>query len=297
MRRLGRATGALAAAGALGAVWALGIEPHLFRVRRHRLPILPAGAAPVRVLHLSDLHLVPWQRHKMRWVRGLAALEPDLVVNTGDNLSAPIVPAVVDTYGALLDVPGVFVLGSNDFFAPQAKNPARYLTGPSEFEEERPPQPLPTRELVEAFTARNWQLLDNRDAELTVNGVRFSFSGLGDAHMDRDRITADHPAFDPAAAVRLGVTHAPYLRTLDAFARAGADLVLAGHTHGGQLRIPFWGAPVTNCDLDRTRARGVFEHRGAMVHVSAGLGFSPFAPARFSCPPEVSLLELVPRTD
>lgn len=274
----------------------MGVEPHLFRIRRHRLAVLPAGSVPLRVLHLSDLHLAPWQRHKMRWVRGLAALEPDLVVNTGDNLSAPIVPAVVDTYGELLDVPGVFVLGSNDFFAPQAKNPARYLLGPSEIEDEQPPQPLPTRELVEALSSRGWSLLDNRNAALTVNGVRLSLSGLGDAHMDRDGITADHPAFDPAADLRIGVTHAPYLRTLDAFARAGADLVCAGHTHGGQLRIPFWGAPVTNCDLDRTRARGVFDHLGVPVHVSAGLGFSPFAPARFACPPEVTLLELVPRT-
>ncbi|GAA4284613.1 metallophosphoesterase [Brevibacterium daeguense] len=288
--------GALAAVGAAGGVWAAGIEPHLFRVRRHRLTVLPAGAPVLRVLHVSDLHLASWQHHKKRWVHGLRSLEPDLVVNTGDNMSADLLDDLLDTYGDLLDLPGVFVLGSNDFHAAEMKNPARYLFAPSEAGGERSKPGLPTREMVDAFTARSWLQLDNRDAELTVKGVRISFSGLGDAHMDADRITAGHPAFASGAGVRIGVTHAPYLRTLDAFAEAGADVVFAGHTHGGQLRIPFWGAPVTNCDLDRSRARGVFDHRGTAVEISAGLGFSPYAPVRFACPPEVSLVELAPRT-
>lgn len=289
---LGAATAALGAAG-LG--WAAGIEPHLFRIRRHRLPVLPAGAPRLRVLHLSDMHLTAGQQHKRRWVNGLRRLDPDLVVNTGDNFAAPVVDEVLETYGELLDVPGVFVLGSNDFYAPQLKNPARYLFGPSSAEESRPRPQLPTAELVRAFEDRAWTYLDNRGVELTVRGVRISVSGLGDAHMDHDRISSGHPAFAADADLALGVTHAPYLRTLDAFAEAGAGLIMAGHTHGGQLRIPFWGAPVTNCDLDRTRARGVFSHRRAVVEVSAGLGFSPYAPLRFACPPEVTLLELVPR--
>jgi predicted MPP superfamily phosphohydrolase len=98
--------------------------------------------------------------------------------------------------------------------------------------------------------------------------------------------------FDPAADLSLGVTHAPYLRVLDAMSADGAALVLAGHTHGGQLRVPGVGALVTNCDLPRSKARGVSEHNGTALHVSAGMGTSPYAPLRFACRPEATLLTL-----
>ena len=96
--------------------------------------------------------------------------------------------------------------------------------------------------------------------------------------------------------MRLGLTHSPEPRVLDRFAADGYDLVMAGHTHGGQLRVPGVGALVTNCGLDRSRARGVSRWGAHMwLHVSAGLGTSPFAPMRFACPPEASLLTLVAR--
>ena len=80
------------------------------------------------MLHLSDLHMRPNQHHKQSWLRELARWEPDLVVNTGDNLSHPkAVPAVVQALGDLLSVPGVFVFGSNDYFGPMLKNPSNYL--------------------------------------------------------------------------------------------------------------------------------------------------------------------------
>ena len=73
---------------------------------------------------MSDLHLTPGQRSKQRWVAALAELEPDLVVNTGDNLAHPrAVPAVLAALGPLLDRPGLFVFGSNDYYGPTFKNP------------------------------------------------------------------------------------------------------------------------------------------------------------------------------
>src|SRR3954467_12918631 len=127
-----RSRSALAALGVLGSGAAgLGyalLEARAFTLRRFTLPVLPPAAQPLRVLHVSDLHLVPRQRRKAAWLRGLADLEPDLVVSTGDNLAATdAVPAVLDAYGKLLDRPGVFVLGSNDYWGPRPKNPARYL--------------------------------------------------------------------------------------------------------------------------------------------------------------------------
>jgi predicted MPP superfamily phosphohydrolase len=100
---------------------------------------------------------------------------------------------------------------------------------------------------------------------------------------------------DGDADVRLAVTHAPYLRVLDAFTRDGYDLVLAGHTHGGQVRLPGVGALVTNCDLPREQVRGLSRWGSSWLHVSAGLGTSKYAPFRFACRPEASLLQVVPK--
>jgi len=126
------ALGAVGAAGAAAAVWGTSVERFLFTVRTHTVAILPPGAPAIRVLHLSDLHMAPWQRAKQRWVAGLDDLRPDLIVNTGDNLGHPEgldgVRAALSAFGG---IPGVFVHGSNDVHAPAPRNPFRYFTGPS----------------------------------------------------------------------------------------------------------------------------------------------------------------------
>mgnify|MGYP002718351307 CR=1 FL=1 len=124
-----RVVAGTAAAGAAALAWGVLVEPRLFTLRRFTVPVLPADALPVRILQVSDIHMVPGQQAKTEWIRGLAALEPDLVVNTGDNLShLEAVPAALDALAPLLERPGVFVMGSNDYHAPVPKNPARYLT-------------------------------------------------------------------------------------------------------------------------------------------------------------------------
>ena len=103
------------------------------------------------------------------------------------------------------------------------------------------------------------------------------------------------------AALTLGVTHAPYRRVLDAFVDRGADLMLAGHTHGGQVCVPGYGALVTNCDIPRDQVKGVstwtHDGRTATLEVSAGLGTSIYAPVRFACRPEATLLTLTAAPD
>jgi predicted MPP superfamily phosphohydrolase len=293
-----KAGAGLAAVGAAGLVYATGYELRAFTLRHVGVRVLPPGARPLKVLHVSDLHMTPRQTRKQRWVRDLAALEPDLVVNTGDNLGHPeSVPTVVDALGPLLDVPGVFVLGSNDYYAPILKNPARYLL-PSGQDKTHRGRPMPWPRLREAFNARGWTDLTNRRDVLKAGDVRLAFAGVDDPHLRYDDLDAVAGPADAAADLRVGVTHAPYLRVLDAFTRDGYDMVLAGHTHGGQLCVPFHGALVTNCDLDTARAKGLHEHtaagRTSALHVSAGLGTSPYAPARFCCRPEASLVTLLP---
>lgn len=286
--------------GAACLAYGIGIERTAFQVRRFSAAVLPAGSTPLRLLHISDIHLLPRQARKRDFLRGLAGLQPDLVVSTGDNISSPdAIEPLIDSLGRLVDVPGVFVFGSNDFELPRFNLPTRYLFGSSRAGK-RPPEPLPTADLRAALEGIGWTYLEERRAALEVAGQTIRFRGTGDAHRHRDDYAAvAGPAADDA--LEIGVTHAPYLRLLDAMTSDGVALILAGHTHGGQVCLPGHGALVTNCDLPPEHARGMFEHtaagRTAQVHVSAGIGMSPFAPYRFACPPEVTLLTLSARTD
>lgn len=294
-----------ASLGAAALAWGTLAEPRLFALRRYTLPVLRAGSLPVRVLQISDMHMIPGQRAKVDWIRGLAALEPDLVVNTGDNLShLDGVPTALEALAPLLERPGVFVMGSNDYYAPTPKNPARYLTKDyAKVVAER--IDLPTEELRTGMTDHGWVDLDNARTRIDLGGQRIDLVGVDDPHIQRDDYAAVSAPADPAATT-LGVTHAPYQRVLDAMTADGARLVIGGHTHGGQLCLPGIGALVTNCDLDRARAKGVSRWwpgagtstvqppDASWLHVSAGLGASRFAPVRFACRPEATLLTLVP---
>src|SRR5699024_1791684 len=130
-RRVGRRALTVAAGAATAAaVWGIGIERHWFAVRHRTVRVLPAGSTPIRILHLSDMHLAPWQRRKRDWVARLAALRPDLVIDTGDNLGHPLaLPAVRRALSPFAGTPGVHVHGSNDVWAPKPRNPFRYFTG------------------------------------------------------------------------------------------------------------------------------------------------------------------------
>jgi predicted MPP superfamily phosphohydrolase len=299
MHPLGKAALGVGALGAGVAAYAAGYEVRAYRLREIEIPCLPAGSDALRLLHISDLHITPTQPGKAAWLRSLSALEPDLVVNTGDNIShADSTPVLMDALGGLRGVPGVYVFGSNDYWGPVAKNPLRYflrdggkkkITGP----------PLPWRELRDAFDDVGWIDLTNRREGLKVGALKLAFAGVDDPHLGYDRLEAVAGPADATADLRVGVTHAPYLRVLDQFAADGYDAIFAGHTHGGQLRVPGWGSLVTNCDIDNRRSRGLHTHtadgKRAWLHVSAGLGTSPYAPYRFACYPEATLATLTPR--
>lgn len=279
-------------------------EARWFTLRRTTVPVLPPGAPSLKVLHISDLHLTPYQHRKRSWIASLAALEPDLVVDTGDNIAHRYaVEPLFAALGALTRRPGLFVLGSNDYFSPVLKNPARYLLPDDGRRNTGAPQ-LPWREMAARFTAAGWADLTNQRSTLTVKGVSIAAAGVDDPHLRYDDLSSVAGPADPDADLRVAVVHAPYLRVLDQFARDGYDLTIAGHTHGGQLRLPGRGALVTNCDLDTARARGLHRHPAASspgqqgstwLHVSAGAGTSPYATVRFACRPEATLLTLTPR--
>lgn len=294
---IGKVAGRLALAGAACVAYGF-VEARSFRVRRVTVPVLPAGSPKLRVLHVSDIHLTGGQRAKLRFVSDLAGLEPDLVVNTGDNIAhGNALDALLSAYGRLLDVPGVFVFGSNDYTAPKFTNPLAYLadsTSHHGLPEDR--EQLPTEELRAAFTSRGWVDLNEHKASLDVRGVRLEFRGTDDAHLHRDDYSLVAGAPAEGTDLAIGVTHAPYARVVDAMAVDRVPLVFAGHTHGGQVCLPGWGALTTNCDLPTAQAKGLSRYQAGdfatWLHVSAGVGTSPFAPYRFACPPEVTLVTL-----
>lgn len=312
MHGLTKTSAAVAGAGLSTLAWASLVERHLYTVRHFEMPVLAPGARPLRMLHLSDLHLVPRQERRIQWTRGLASLQPDFVINTGDNCSdLRAVPSVLRAMEPLLDFPGAFVLGSNDYYAPAPKNPLKYvgIGTPHKRGADLAVPTIPVDELVAGFTGRGWTDLDNVRTQLEIAGQPVEFVGVDDPHIDLDDYSSVSAPAATDVVATVGVVHAPYVRVLDAMTADGAGLVLAGHTHGGQVCVPFYGALTTNCDLDNARAKGISRwwpgasgHRdsdapddAAWLHVSAGLGHNKYNPVRLACRPEATLLTLVAR--
>jgi uncharacterized protein len=299
---LGTASALGAAVVGYGAI----VERNWFALRRLEVPVLPAvpaGSRPLRILHISDVHLTPGRHRLLSFLRTLDALEPDLVVNTGDSIASErAVTPFLDALGPLLDRPGVFVFGSNDLYSPELKNPARYLWRTTSTEHMRNVPDLPWAELGAGLEAAGWMNANNRRGRIKVGEVDIEVAGVHDSHISRDRYDEIAGPADPGADLRLGVMHSPEPAVMDRFVADGFDLLLAGHTHGGQICLPGFGTLVTNCGIDRARAKGLSQHptgvgrrQRAFLHVSAGLGTSPYAPIRLACRPEASLLTLVPR--
>ncbi|MCG5452305.1 MULTISPECIES: metallophosphoesterase [Micromonospora] len=294
-RTLFRLAAGTATIGAATLAYASLVERNMFTLRRYDVPVLPADAEPLRVLHLSDLHMMPDQARKQRWVASLAALDPDLVVVTGDNMAHPgAVPGVLRALQPLLDYPGAFVFGSNDYTGPVLKNPFTYFLPDREYTEG---VELPYEELRQVFIGSGWADLNNARTMLKAGGRQLDLVGVDDPHIDRDDYPSVAGAVSSSADLSIALTHSPEPRVLDQMAADGFGLLLAGHTHGGQVCVPGFGALVTNCGLPRSMARGLHRWPGSdsWLHVSAGLGTHPTAPIRFACPPEASILTLIPR--
>lgn len=280
------------------AIWGTAIERQLFVIRRESVRVLPAGSKPLTILHIGDIHLAPWQKRKAKFVHSLGELKPDLVINTGDNLGhKDAIGPVLTALAPLLQLPGVFVNGSNDYLGPVLRNPLAYLAKPSERSDG---EPLDTARLMAGFRSSGWLNLNNREGSIVINGLNIGFIGVDDAHDDLDDISSlkSQSSRLSASNIVIGVSHAPYLRVLEAMAAANASMVFAGHTHGGQVCVPGYGALTTNCDLPTKHAKGLsswhFAGRDLILNVVAGLGNSIFAPVRFACRPEVRLITLLP---
>ncbi|MBC6829166.1 metallophosphoesterase [Corynebacterium sp. HMSC055G02] len=301
--RILRSAAAIATLGLTTFIYANQIELRAFKLHRVQVPVLAPGTLaragkregePFRILHVSDFHMLPDQKLKQKWVASLDALNPDLMINTGDNLgSDKAVPSVLAALGPLLNRPGAFVFGTNDYFAPRPVNPLKYLTGkkrkPSRVE-------LPWRGMRAAFIEHGWQDATHARLEFVAGGVKVALSGVDDPHHELEDYSQIAGAPNADADIAIGLSHSPEPHVLDAFAEDGYDLVLSGHTHGGQVCLPGGKAIVTNCGIDRSRASGLSRWtEKTWLHVSNGLGTSPYAPVRLFCRPSATLIEVVER--
>ncbi|MDR2113806.1 MAG: metallophosphoesterase family protein [Bifidobacteriaceae bacterium] len=299
--RLSRLVGTAFGIGAATLGYAL-CEAHWFQLRQTTVPLLKAGSAPLKLLHISDLHLTAHQTRKVAWVRNLARLEPDLVVVTGDNFAfGDAMESAIEAFEPLFRFPGAFVFGSNDYYSAVFKNPITYLWRSSRLDPERQPD-LPTTVFRDVLINAGWHFLDNARASLQLGPQQLNtrLVGLGDPHLGWDTMPPMSPEpLEHSAELVLGVVHAPYQAAVQNLVDDSAQLVLAGHTHGGQVTLPFWGALVSNTDLPRRLAAGLHQWPGsqAYLHVSAGLGTSPYAPIRLARRPEATLLTLCPKTE
>jgi predicted MPP superfamily phosphohydrolase len=276
---------AVMVAGALCIAYGIAIEQRWYRLRVYDLAILPPeGPESMDLLHLSDLHFVAHDPKKARFLASLPAA--DVTVVTGDFLAEP--EAVETAVEAVRAVRGRsaswFVLGSNDYFVPQPKNYLSYFRrrrGHRRAERGR------SRELVAQLEGDGWIDLTNsrRDAEL--DGLPIELLGLDDAHIRWHDLRVA-----PRRTDRFGVAvmHSP--DAAPETAALGYDLLVAGHTHGGQVCLPVLGALVTNCSMPRRLVAGLQRMGTATVHTSPGLGTSKYAPFRFWCRPEATLLRL-----
>ena len=268
------------------------------KLREFSVPILPTGARDIRILHFSDLHLTPRRKREIAEIRSWHELNPDLVISTGDFLAhKDAVNTALFALDPLLDLPGLFVFGSNDYYGPMLKNPFSYLT--PDDGSRKLGKPLPSDELDIRLQGRGWINLNHSKQIITVSGVAIEVRGTDDAHLQLDDYSKVAGKKAKSCDISIGVTHAPYKRIIDAMSDDEIDMIFAGHTHGGQVRIPWFGGSrslTTNCDLPNWRSRGLTKFGSEpYLHVSAGMGYNPYTPIRLLCPPEVSLITLIAR--
>ena len=254
----------------------------------------------VTILQIADLHLFAGQEFLLRFLSDVASSERfDMIVSTGDNFGSSVgLDMVMDAYRPFLSYPGAFVLGSNDYYSPIPKRWSRYLSR-SKPHPARVVPDLTYIPMVRQLRAAGWVDLSNACGTLSLPGATVSLLGTDDAHINRDRLVAPASSWEAPGVLRLGITHAPYTRVVSALTRAGSDLILAGHTHGGQIGIPGVGAIITNCDIARRYAKGLNrwetpDGSSSWLHVSAGLGTSPYAKVRIATRPEASLIHVHP---
>lgn len=263
----------------LSLAWAAGVEPGLLRVRTEELtsPYWPPAQPKLRIAFLADLHVgaphVPVSRVD-KLVAIANAADPDLVLLGGDFTAHVLggekvsYDAIARSLAALRARHGIFaVMGNHDHWDGD-------LGG-----------------LKAALTKAGIVVLSNEARRIAVAGGHLWLVGMDDpytGHADPLAALRSVPFASPMTEPVIVLAHDP-----SAFAMVPreAALIMAGHTHGGQVRIPFAGALVNASRAPLRHSRGVIREHGKLMYVTAGIGTS-ILPIRFNCPPEFAILTI-----
>jgi len=243
-------------------------EPFMLSIERQEIYLrrLPAKLDGLRVVHLSDFHYGPLvnPQHLQRAVKVANDLRPDLIALTGDYISQDRVYAApcAEVVGKLRARHGVYaVLGNHDHWTD-------------------------AQLIADLFRAEDIRVLVNEGSRMDLHGESFWLAGVDDTMVGLEDLSlalagARHNE------LKLLLAHNPTI--LRRAARAGVDLVLSGHTHGGQVT---WRSEKSRSGRPRRRMlRGLGRRGNTQIYVTRGLG-TVVLPIRYGCPPEISVLDL-----
>jgi len=285
-RSLATVLGWLGAAAGAAIAYSFYVEPRRFSLRQHTIHLewLPAALHGLRLLHISDIHLHAGERDKIAMLRRLQAVDADLVVITGDFTDFDEdIDLCVASLAGLRGRYGTFaVLGNHDIctyhgsrlhFWREEKHNFSFRPGVSY--------------LVRSLREAGIDLLRNESRRLPMCDQPLWIVGVDDPHQSFDDLPRALKGV-PAGAPVILLAHSP--EVLAHVNGSRPDLVLAGHTHGGQIVLPFVGALVTRSSIPLEKPSGLFHRDATVVHISPGLGGS--IKIRFNRPPEAQLLVL-----
>lgn len=258
----------LGTVGSLCIAYGFLIEPTWVEVTHVRVPLarLAAGSPSIRIVQVSDLHVEASPRNEVELPVLVRAQRPDLIVFTGDALnSARGEERFLACMRELASIAPLYAVEGNwDVIQFQGSR------------------------ILQRSAAR---VLEGESVDLVLHGVELTLAGLSYGEESTlpellRRLPPNRPV------VFLNHTPDPILELAD----AGIDLVLAGHTHGGQVRLPGYGALLTLARHGKRFEAGLYRERGTWLYVNRGLGMEGgLAPrVRFLARPEVTVLELVP---
>lgn len=287
----------------LSALWLLGRRGALdLRVSRWRIiaPRLPPEQK-LRFVHLTDLHVPARRRLLERTISLVAEADPELIFITGDFVSRPkFMPVAREFLGQLGEIAPIYgVTGNGEYW-----------------------RQIPIAELAEILAATGGRLLDNEWVEVEAGASTVLVSGVSDPELEHDCLRDAVPP-GATAPCRLLLAHSPLIWDQAADLAGDYDLVLCGHTHGGQARVPWYGPLDAHTQAPRQLISGLFElpldpsaalprtlydhhavlaargetleadrSSGPLLYTNRGVGAAGL-PLRFLCPPEVAIFDLV----
>ena len=247
------------------------VEPLWVETTSHSLAFddLDEAAPPMRVVHLTDTHIERNSFREAEVVRRVNALEPDIIVLTGDYLNLsylddPVSAAHFRGFVGQLEAPyGIFAVRGT--VEPYAEDMEKLVNG----------------------TSITW--LEQESTTIDVRGQSVTIVGVACSHhqeLDAVRLEKAMAGVEEDAFTLL-LYHSPDL--IEEASELDIDLYLGGHTHGGQLRLPIYGAIVTGSRYGKQYTNGLYQRNGTQMYISRGLGFegAGLPRARFLCRPEI----------